>query len=219
MLSPDVERPRVVGPNRPAVFQVGVAILVIGAATMILRAAPLFDPGIAELWGRLRLVRDQATAARDTPDLWPAFAAQAETDLKQIADEARRAHQRQLGLWSWIGASDQREVLALKEAQRIAESDLPSLIASGPKGNALRESSVDEALARLDDHLAGASPYLPPFVPVENQEGMDATTGVWFRRPRLIVCIIIGELIVIVVGGAWWWKRSKQRLPAHRPMS
>jgi hypothetical protein len=192
-------------------LRLAVAILAIGAATLLVRAAPLFDAGVDELWGRLKVIRDEALDARGKPDQWRAFTDRASLQLKQIADDARRAHQRQLGPWRWMTGSDRRQELALKEAQRIAESDLPALIAAGQKGNDLRERSVDEALGRLDDHLAGASPYLPPFLPVENQEGLDRTRGVKKTWPEWLIGVIVVDSVLLVVGLGWWLRRSRHR--------
>ncbi|OAI54388.1 hypothetical protein AYO47_02975 [Planctomyces sp. SCGC AG-212-M04] len=174
-----------------------------------MRAAPILDASVGELWGRLNTVHQQAIAARERPDEWSAFAARASNELKLIADDARRAHQRRIGPWRWVAGVDRREEAALREVQRLAESDVPALIASGPKGSALREKNVNAALGRLDDHLAGASPYLPPMRPIENQDGMDRTTGVRKEWPPWLVGMVIGDVVLVVAGVGWWWRRKR----------
>lgn len=200
--------------RRRSGLQLAAAVLVIGLATILVRIAPLFDASVGELWGRLHVIRDQAATARENPDQWRSFSVQAKAELKQIADDARIAHDRRQGPWSWIVGSDRREELALKEAQRLAESELPAILASGSKGSALRQRSVDEAFARLDDHLAGASPYLPPLRPIENQEGMDRKTGVKESWPHWLVTAVVVDTVVMLIALAWWLRRSR-RTPAR----
>jgi hypothetical protein len=199
------------GGGSPA-FRLAVAALVVGALTLFLRAAPVLDAGVEELSGRLSAVHQQVIAAKERPDEWRSFSERASTELKEIADDARKSHQRLIGPWRWIGGVDRREESALKEVQRLAESDLPALIASGPKGSALREENVKQAFGRLDDHLAGASPYLPPMRPIENQQGMDRTTGVrqsW--PPAWLIAIIVVDLLLVAAGLGWWIRRSRRR--------
>jgi hypothetical protein len=213
----DVSAAKQTPPGRSPGFRLGVAILAAGAVVFGLKASPLFDPGVDELWQRLSAIRDQTSVARDNPEGWRQFADQASLELRQIADEARRAHQRRLGPWRWL-ASDRREELALKEAQRIAEGDLPALIAAGPKSSPLRQRSVDDALGRLDDHLAGASPYLPPFLPVEDQAGLDGNAGTTKPWPAWLVGVGIADTALLVIVLAWWLTRSRRAASRQRRM-
>jgi len=205
--TPPLESPPAIS-QRARVIRLMILILLIGGATLVVRAAPWFDAGVAELSGRLLRVRQEADAARGGTDSWRAFAEQANRELKQVADEAGRAHQRRLGFWRWIGGEDRREEAALREAQRIAESDLPALIASGQKGNALRERTVAEALARLDDHLGGASPYLPPLRPIENQAGLDRDVATKPAPSGWLAKMLIVDAVLLAFGLLWWWRRS-----------
>jgi hypothetical protein len=192
-----------------------VAVLAVGGLTLFLRAAPVFDASVDELFGRLNAVHQQAIAARRGPDDWRAFAERASIELKGIADDARRSHRRLAGPWRWIGGVDRREESALKEVQRLAESELPALIASGLKGSTLREGNVEQAFSRLDDHLAGASPYLPPMRPIDDQEGMDRNTGVRPSWPGWLVSVVVVDA-VLVAGGLWWWVRRWKRVALQR---
>lgn len=187
-----------------AVF-IGAGVILIGAATLVLRASPVFDPSVQELWGRLTKIRVELAAAESDRSQWQSFTERATVQLRGIADDARRAHQRQGGIWSRV-ASDRREVAALKEVERIAQSDLPALIASGPAGNPLRSRSVGEALARLDDHVGGASPYLPPIRPMENQEGLERAPagGNGWRAWLLRFAVVDGVIVVVAL---LWWRR------------
>jgi hypothetical protein len=195
--------------GRSPVLRLAVTALVVGAITMLLRAAPVFDADVQELWGRLNAVHQQVLAAREKPQEWRAFTESASSELKQIADDARRSLQRLQGPWRWIGV-DRRDDAALREVQRMAESDLPALLASGTKGHALRDKNVAEAFARIDDHLAGASPYLPPMRPIENQDGMDRNTGVKQSWPGWLVAVVVVDCMLLA-GGVWWWVRRSQR--------
>ncbi|QDT52127.1 hypothetical protein Pan44_01360 [Caulifigura coniformis] len=195
-------------PPRARLIRVMIAVLLIGGATLIVRAAPWFDPDVAELTGRLLRVRQEADAARGSAESWRDFAEPANVELKTIAQDARRAHQRRQGPWRWIAGEDRREEAALREAQRIAESDLPALIAAGPKGNPLRERTVADALARLDDHLGGASPYLPPLRPIENQAGLDRDAEATPASPGWLLKLLVVDAVLVGLGLLWWWRRS-----------
>jgi hypothetical protein len=185
-------------------------VLVVGGISLLLRAAPALDASVGELWSRLNAVHQEARAARERPAEWASFAQRASSQLRQIAEDARQSHERRLGPWRWAAGVDRREEAALREVQRLAESDLPALIASGPKGSPLREKNATAALARLDDHLAGASPYLPPIRPIENQDGMDRTTGVRKEWPRWLVGTVVLDVVVVVLGVGWWVRRGRR---------
>jgi hypothetical protein len=198
--------------RRSAARRVGLAVLVIGGVTLAARAAPIFDPTVRELWSRLDSIRRERAQvlAKADDTAWRDFAERAAAELRLISQEARRTQQRRQGVWRWIAGTDRREDAAFKEAQRLAESDLPAFVAAGRRGNSLRERTVDEALARLDDHLAGASPYLPPIRPIENQAGLDQVPP--RRSPwTWILWMIVVEGILIVAGVLWWRKRPRDR--------
>jgi len=186
-------------------------VIVLGAIILVLRATPLLDPGIDELWGRLNVIRNEISQPGAD---WPARSEDARESLKSIADEARRAHQRRIGPWRLAVRPDRREIAALREIERIAESDLPALVAAGPKGHPLRQRTVDEALARVDDHLAGASPYLPPLKSIQNQAGLEklrdrADSQTW------IIAIVVVDVVILAAGIAWWIRlRSLSGRPA-----
>jgi hypothetical protein len=199
--------------GRSPAVRLAMVVLVVGGLTLLLRAVPLLDARVEELWGRLNALHEEAIAAQDRPGEWGSFAENASARLKDIADDARMSHARRIGPWRWIAGEDRREEAALREVQRLAESDLPALIASGPKGHALREKNVAQALARLDDHLAGASPYLPPTRPIENQDGMDRTTGVKQSWPAWVVAIVVVDAVGLVALAVWWSRRSNKSKP------
>ncbi len=178
-------------------------VIVLGAAILVLRATPVLDPGIDELWGRLNVIRNEIS---DPGADWPARSENARQDLKAIADEARRAHQRRTGHWRLVDRPDRRELAALREIERIAESDLPALIAAGPKGHPLRQRTVDEALARVDDHLAGASPYTPPLKSIQNQAGLEKLIQRADSRTWIIVIIAL-DVVILAAGIVWWLRR------------
>jgi hypothetical protein len=183
-----------------------------------LQQSPWLDVSIDEARRRLDAVLNRIIdAQRDRRD-WDAVAASAREELALLSSELRIAHERQQGLWGrWMGV-DRRHDAALKDLRRLAESDLPALIAAGPEGNAVRRRTIDEAMGRIDDHLAGASPYLPPIRPTENQEGLDrpaARPAGWSRWWQIAVGL---EAAVLVLGAVFWrkWRSRAVRATENR---
>ncbi len=181
-----------------------LGVIVIGAATLLLRVAPIFDAGVPELSGRLTRVRQELLAAEREPGRWAEVSGTARAELSRIADDARRSSLRLTGLWSAIVRVDRREIAALKEIQRLAETDIPALIASGPRGNDLRTRAVEEGLGRVDDHLAGASPYLPPIRPIENQEGLARKAPAARGWSNWLVVVGVVDVLLLAIAGVWW---------------
>ena len=199
--------------RRETLRRLVLVALVIAVTTFLLRAAPLFDPSLTELVTRAHAIRLDIAARRDGGEAGAGegFDGRAKQDLKSIADETRRCLSRREGLWRLVAGTDRREEAAFKEVERLASSELPALLTAGPDGQAFRERTVDEALARLDDHLAGASPYIPPLKPVENQAGLEKSAPGRGRQISMMQAFLIFDGLLLAGLVVWLWPRRVSR--------
>lgn len=198
---------------RESVRRLAFVSLLIAVTTFVVRTVPWFDPPVSELATRLHAIPVEMDAQREKGDVaaWKEFAERSELELKRIADETKRCLSRREGVWGFVAGTDRREEAALKEVARLASSEIPALLASGLAGHALRGRTVTEALSRLDDHLAGASPYIPPLKPIENQEGLEKSVEVGCGMGALGRAFLIFDGLLLFGLVVWLWPRRAAR--------
>jgi hypothetical protein len=147
---------------RATVVRSSLAAIVAFGGIILVRSTPIFDPPLSESQTRvLEIWNDVQNIRRFEPsgDQWDAFANAALPALDDISRELEKCVGRE-GVWPRLLGRDRPTQLARRDLFDVAKHDLPAIIGAGVAGNNVREHAVVTCLDRVDDHLAGFSPYV-----------------------------------------------------------
>ncbi len=189
------------------------ALALIAIGLFVLSRLPIGELSLREVHQRLDAVHAQIGPAKghrnaQAPD--PAGRGALLEQLQVLADEIRQRENRRQGLWNLFRSPDPEADAAWRDLRRLTEGELPALVKAGGSGSELRERSVQATLARVDDHLAGAHPYLPPPVPVVNQAGLEDSGRQ--QGSTLLRSLLIVAAEIVGLGVAWsLWSISRRR--------
>ena len=192
-----------------------ILVAAIGTPVIaILPRLPLFDPSMQEAFQRLEAVLEQAHPIGNSQP----GASNAIPDLKVLSTEVRQASERRSGIWSAIRKSEPEDESAWRDILRVADSELPTLIRSSGAPNNARERAVRLTLEKVDDHLAGVHPYMPPPKPVLIQTGLEKSEQPGGLSVTMRSLIILAMEIVVALA-AWRIWRARRRRHANPPGS
>jgi hypothetical protein len=186
------------------------ALLVV--AVVLFQAVPLFDPPLLEVHQRLQAIQREAIRSkgmsRESKDR-QSLQHQLLGDLTTISSELKRSNDRRNGLWAFVHKTAQQDNAAWRDALRLAESELPAQLNERESRNEARQNLIQSTLDRLDDHLAGAGPYMPPPSPIHKQDHLATSTE--SRAFSLTFAAIVLSSVACSVG--FWAMRRRQSPP------
>jgi hypothetical protein len=191
-----------------------LATLVALAAGAELRHTPIGDRPLIEYYDELTAVWDDTQRLQEAAADDPARQSLQRHLATLTADlEREQARSEGFSLWRLAYGRQRPAEMARADLIRAAKVDLPAMLHENTLDNGVRVGLIVERLARVGDHLAGISPYVPPLKPLTVTPASPPTPASdWSLSTPMTSTLLLLD-IGIVAGFVVWWRQKRRMTP------